>query len=280
MQAVKNHHNFFFKTLDPHVASGSSIKLSHIFSLAMAIMNIQSTAMKVGELAKQTGISVRTLHYYDEIGLLSPSGRTDADYRLYAQADIVRLQQIMSLRQLGFSLLEIRECLQSPDFSLHHTIQLHITRLREQIQLSHKLLHRLEIIDFHAATSITIDDLIQSIEAITMFEKYYTPEQLETLKQRRDSLGEERIHQVENEWEKLISQARTEMEKGTDPASEPVQNIAKRWQELINEFTGGNPGIEQSLTTMYQQEGVEAASRGMGDAALWEYMGRGIALLS
>jgi DNA-binding transcriptional MerR regulator len=63
-------------------------------------MTLQSTAMKVGELAKQTGISVRTLHYYDEIGLLSPSGRTESDYRLYAEADIVRLQQIMSLRQL------------------------------------------------------------------------------------------------------------------------------------------------------------------------------------
>jgi MerR family transcriptional regulator, thiopeptide resistance regulator len=250
-------------------------------------MTVKSTAMKVGELAKQTGISVRTLHYYDEIELLSPSGRTDADYRLYAEADIVRLQQIMSLRQLGFSLVEIRECLQKPDFSLHHTIQLHIARLREQIELSHKLLHRLEAIASlassvnasHAATSITVEDLIQTIEAITMFEKYYTPEQLETLKQRRESVGEERIRQVENEWEKLISQARTEMEKGTDPASVSVQNIAKRWRELIDEFTGGNPGIEQSLTRMYQQEGVEAASRGMGDAALWEYMGRAIALL-
>jgi MerR family transcriptional regulator, thiopeptide resistance regulator len=244
---------------------------------------MNTIAMKVGELAKQTGISVRTLHYYDEIGLLSPSGRTDADYRLYAEADIVRLQQIMSLRQLGFSLLEIKECLQSPNFSLHHTIQLHIARLREQIELSHKLLHRLEAIasvnDSHAATSITVDDLIQTIEVITMFEKYYTPEQLETLKQRRESFGEERIRQVENEWEKLIAQARAEMEKGTDPASESVQNIAKRWQELIDQFTGGNPGIEQSLTRMYQQEGVETASRGAGDSALWEYMGRAIALI-
>ncbi|MBW4511577.1 MAG: MerR family transcriptional regulator [Scytonematopsis contorta HA4267-MV1] len=243
-------------------------------------MTVKSTAMKVGELAKQTGISVRTLHYYDEIGLLSPSGRTEADYRLYDADDIIRLQQIMSLRQLGFSLIEIKECLQKPDFSLHHTIQLHITRLREQIELSQKLLHRLEAIAFHKAKSVNIEDLIQTIEAITMFEKYYTPEQLETLKQRRESLGEEQINQVENEWEKLIAQARAEMEKGTDPSSNSVQNIARRWRELIDEFTGGNPGIEQSLTTMYQQEGVETASRGLGDTALWEYMGKALTLLS
>jgi MerR family transcriptional regulator, thiopeptide resistance regulator len=115
---------------------------------------------------------------------------------------------------------------------------------------------------------------------MTMFEKYYTPEQLETLKQRRESLGEARIQQVENEWERLIAQARLEMEKGTDPSSDTVQKIARRWQELIAEFTGGNPGIEQSLNNMYQHEGVETASRGMGDAALWEYMGRAIDLLA
>lgn len=241
-------------------------------------MTTQSTAMKVGELAKQTGISVRTLHYYDEIGLLSPSERTGADYRLYTQPDIVRLQQIMSLRQLGLSLLEIQECLQHPDFSLYNTIQLHIKQLREQIELSHKLLYRLEAINSHSATSITVEHLIQTIEAITMFEKYYTPEQLETLKQRRELVGEERIKQVETEWQQLIEQARAFMEKGADPASELVQILARRWQGLIDEFTGGNSGIEQSLNTMYQQEGVETASRCVGDSALWEYMGKAIAI--
>lgn len=54
-------------------------------------------ALEVGDLAKQTGVSVRTLHYYNEIGLLSPSGRTESGYRLYATPDIMRLQQIVSL---------------------------------------------------------------------------------------------------------------------------------------------------------------------------------------
>jgi DNA-binding transcriptional MerR regulator len=50
-----------------------------------------SSLLKIGELAKQTGLSVRTLHYYDEIGLLVPSHRTEADHRLYSDADIMRL---------------------------------------------------------------------------------------------------------------------------------------------------------------------------------------------
>ncbi len=94
---------------------------------------------KVGELAKQTGLSVRTLHYYDEIGLMKPSHHTESGYRLYATEDIVRLQQIKSLRQLGFSLEEIRDCLDSPDFTPRRVIQLHLERLREQIALQQRL---------------------------------------------------------------------------------------------------------------------------------------------
>ena len=60
--------------------------------------------MKVGKLAKQTGVSIRTLHHYDEIGLLKPSHRTEAGHRLYTPGDIARLQQIKSLQHLGFSL--------------------------------------------------------------------------------------------------------------------------------------------------------------------------------
>ena len=74
-----------------------------------------SNFMKIGDLAQKTGLSIRTLHYYDEIGLLSPSHRTDVGYRLYSNQDIIRLQQIVSLRQLGFSLKEINECLKDPN---------------------------------------------------------------------------------------------------------------------------------------------------------------------
>ncbi|MEO0534482.1 MAG: MerR family transcriptional regulator [Cyanobacteria bacterium P01_A01_bin.123] len=235
--------------------------------------------MKVGKLAKQAGISIRTLHYYDEIGLLSPSQRTDTEHRLYGPEDIVRLQQIMSLRQLGFSLEEIRDCLEQPEFSLKHVTQLHINRLKEQIERSHQLLNRLEAIASTPDASVTIENLLQTIEAITMIENYYTPDQLETLKQRREQLGEDAIHQVEAEWTQLIAQARTAMENAVDPASEGVQRIAQRWQELIQMFTGGDAGIARSLNTMYQQEGPAKASQGAADAAVFEYMGGAIAIL-
>lgn len=237
-------------------------------------------ALKVGDLAKQTGVSVRTLHYYDEIGLLSPSGRTESGYRLYATPDIMRLQQIVSLRQIGFSLEEIRDCLEQRNFSLPDVMQLHIKRLQEQMEMSGKLLKRLEmIVEMNSAEAVSVDNLIQTIEAICMFEKYYTPEQLETLKQRRELLGEEAIRQGQENWQELIEQVRTEMTNGTDPNSKVVQNLAKRWLELVREFTGDDPEIAKSLNKMYQEEGSEVVTHGAVDAALSEYMGKAIAHL-
>lgn len=242
---------------------------------------MQSIALKVGDLAKQTGVSVRTLHYYDEIGLLSPSHRTEAGYRLYGREDIIRLQQIVSLRQIGFSLEEIRECLEQRNFSFDRVIQLHTARLREQIELSQKLLNRLEAIAQAVSSmqAVSVEAVIQNIEVMNMLEKYYTPEQLESLRQRQELIGEDRIQQVQAEWQALFEQARAEMAKGTDPASEPVKALACRSIKLIQEFTGGDPEIEQSLNRMWQQEQPEVVSRGMVDTSVMEYLARARAAL-
>src|SRR5262245_45281483 len=99
---------------------------------------------KVGELAKQTGLSVRALHYYEEIGLLSPSHRTGSGHRLYTASDVARLQQILSLRQLGFALDEIRECLKTKRFTPLRLIEQHLSHVRAQIALKERLCERLE----------------------------------------------------------------------------------------------------------------------------------------
>ena len=215
---------------------------------------------KVGELARRTGLSVRTLHYYDEIGVLSASQRTDGGHRLYTAGDVVRLQQIKSLRQLGFSLREIRECLDRPEFPLRRVIELHLLRLRERIELERRLCDRLEgVADrLGSGEEVSSGEFVETVmEVIGMserLEKYYTPEQLEYLEQRRREVGDERIRQAEAEWAELIERVRAEMEAGTDPSSERVQALAKRWMELVNEFTGGDPGIERSVGNMWRQE--------------------------
>lgn len=231
-------------------------------------------AIKIGELAKQTGVSVRTLHYYDEIGLLSPSKRTDAGYRLYTKADVVQLQQIISLRQIGFSLDQIRDCLNQNQFSPQDVVQMHLSKLREQMASHQKLYARLEAISsrLQSTSPPSIQDFIQLIEETIMFEKYYTPDQLDALKEKGETLGEESIQQFETEWQLLISQAQEAMANGVNPASDSLKPLARRSQELIELFTGGDTGITRSLNQIYQQEGAEAASRGAMDSAVMDYM--------
>lgn len=220
----------------------------------------EETAFKVGELAGRTGLSVRTLHHYDEIGLLSPSGRTGAGHRLYSAGDVLRLQQIRSLRSLGFGLEEIRALLEDPALSPKKVIELHVSGLKEQIRARQRFLRRLETVAerLGSAEEISAGELVDTamevIEMSEKIEKYYTPEQLEYLADRRRELGEERIRAAEEEWPQLMDAVRAEMEAGTNPQSERVRRLASRWMGLVEEFTGGDPGITRSLGDMWQQE--------------------------
>ena len=227
---------------------------------------------KVGDLARRTGLTVRTLQYYDDIGLLHPSYRTRSGHRLYVRKDIARLQQIVSLRELGFSLEEIRDCCSKAGFSPRRVIQLHIERLKGQIEIQSRLCERLEGIAqrLDSAKEISVEELIQTIE-VTRMSKYYTSEQQEELRQRAEAIGPERIREVEQKkWPELIAEVRAEMEKGTDPGSERIQELAKRWMNLVREFTGGNSGIERAAAQVWQQE---ESIHGYETAPMRELMG-------
>jgi MerR family transcriptional regulator, thiopeptide resistance regulator len=220
-------------------------------------------ALKVGELAKRTGLTVRTLHHYDEIGLLRPSLHTESGHRLYTAGDVARLQQVLSLRQLGFSLEEIAGCLARSGFSPLAVIRLHLARLRDQITLQRMLCERLEAVAarLESAGEVSADEFIRTIQEITMIESYYMPEQLETLKARGEQFGPERIRQSQEDWADLIAEVRVERDKGTDPMAPEVQALARRWMDLINAFTGGDPGIQGSLGRLWNEQGDTIAAQ-------------------
>ncbi|MCI0465307.1 MAG: MerR family transcriptional regulator [Gemmataceae bacterium] len=236
-------------------------------------------ALKVGELARRTGLTIRTLHHYDEIGLLKPSLHTESGHRLYTAGDVARLQQVISLRQLGFSLEDVRACLDRPGFSPLEVIRLHVARLREQIALQQGLCERLEAlaVHFQSAGEVSADEFLQTIEVMNMIENYYTPEQLEYLRKRREEMGpdsEALIEQGQADWAALLNDLRAEMEKGTDPADPKLQELEKRRQALVNAFTGGDPGIEQSLKRMWTEQGDKLATQYGYDPKLMEYLGK------
>jgi DNA-binding transcriptional MerR regulator len=238
-----------------------------------------TATLKVGALANRTGLTVRTLHHYDEIGLLSPSARTPAGHRLYREQDVVRLQQIASLKHLGLPLDEIKVCLSQPEYSLDRALELQIERIERQIarqvQLRDLVRHLRERL--RSTEGVSVEDLTRTIEATMNYEKYYTPEQLKKLERRREEVGDERIAEVQQEWADLFAAYAKAMEDGLDPASDEVQALADKSAALIAEFTGGDAGIHQSLSNMYRSEGGERvmSSHGMQLApGLWDYMSR------
>ncbi len=234
---------------------------------------------KVGELAKLTGITVRTLHHYDQIALLVPSLHSEAGHRLYSRKDLARLQQIISLKQLGFTLDEARDLLDNPDFRPDEAIRMQLERLRQQIRLQEDLRIRLEHLHelIRTQQDLSSAQLIEIIEVMKMTEKYFTPEQLDKIKKQGELFGPEKIREVENEWSSLIAKVRAELEKGTPPESSEVQMLAKRWKELVNMFTGGDPGITRSAQRYYSENPDRAAEFGI-DKELWQYVSKAMAI--
>lgn len=128
----------------------------------------------MNKLAKLAGVSVRTLHHYDQIGLLKPGERGfDSHYRYYHRAELLRLQQILFYRELGFPLKRIKSVLDDPEFDLLHSLEFQKTEIKSQIERSRVLLVTLEK---------TIDDVKNKNEMVTDKEMYegFTAEQAQT----------------------------------------------------------------------------------------------------
>lgn len=220
---------------------------------------------KVGQLSARTGISVRALHHYDAIGLLRPAARTGAGHRLYDEDDVRRLYRIAALRSLGMPLEEIGSAIDGG--GLERTVRAQIARLDEQIALAGRLRERLaRVLD--APT----DELMNTIEVMTMYDKYYSPEQLEQLSQRREALGEDGMQAAEDAWQRIADGLRAAHAAGTDPADPAVQALIDEADGLIAQFTGGDPGIRESLNRVHENEDPATATHGMFDGELMEYM--------
>lgn len=218
---------------------------------------------KVGQLAERTGLTVRALHHYDAMGLLSPSGRTDSNHqsghRLYTATDLARLQQVLSLKQLGFSLEEVRDYLARDDYDPREVVRLHLEQVRSRATELKRLEARLASLAdaLEKAEIVSADDFLTTIEEMTMIEKYYTPEQLAALQERREragEAGEEMIRQGPQQWADLQAEVQAAMDAGVAPTDPRAQELARRWYALVSAFTGGDPGLFRSLRTMYQNE--------------------------
>jgi DNA-binding transcriptional MerR regulator len=214
---------------------------------------------QASEFAQLTGVTVRTLHHYDRTGLLKPTGRTHAGYRLYGARDFARLQQIVTLKFIGLPLKQIKELLERKTLDLAETLRLQrevLEQRRRQLESALWAVNHAETVvarggepDWEAFKKIV--EVISMQQNNEWMKKYYTEEQLADLARRATP---EVLERGERDWKMLIKEVEEAEASGVDPASERAQQLAARWAALIEEFTGGDPGIRENLTRLYADQ--------------------------
>ncbi|MCQ6265121.1 MerR family transcriptional regulator [Fictibacillus sp. WQ 8-8] len=216
-------------------------------------MILNKNNWKVGELAKQTGLTVRMLHHYDKIGLFSPSQHSETGHRLYTESDIVRLQQIMSLKLLGFALEEIKEILENQNFNPLELIKVQLDDVKKRIRLQELLCSRLEKIYelLNNQQEVTHEQFINLIEVINLNkDKYFTQEQQEKMFKQ---FGLEKRKQYVSEWSDITAKIRVEYEKGTPPEDLDVTQLATQWNEFLKKLTFDDPEISKAAERYYKE---------------------------
>ena len=239
---------------------------------------MQDRTWKVGQLSKLTGITIRALHHYDDIELLSPISHTDSGHRLYSEWDIIKLQQIISLKQLGFSLDEIKEMFNSAEYNPQEVIKMQLQRLDEEIKIKeelHSQLQELKVV-FDTWKKPTPEQFINAIQLIRDQSKYFTEEQRIKLKKQYDNFNKTKIKESSNNWSELTSSLQYEMEKGTLPHSPIVIKLARKWQEGIELFSGGDKELVLSAERYYKDNPHAAKGSGMS-GELYEYITKALA---
>ncbi|NDJ55057.1 MAG: MerR family transcriptional regulator, partial [Chloroflexi bacterium] len=203
-----------------------------------------------------TGVTKRTLHYYDRVGLLKPSRKTEAGHRWYTHTDLLRLQQILTFKWIGFDLKQIKALLTQPDYDLLQSLrgQLHavegqITRLEAARDA---LAETIDRIDAEEAASdldpALVNTIIQGVlrgdQADTLWQ-FYSNEAQAGLQTRWIALSPEEQQAAEQDWVDLFAGFAAKQHL---PADHPeVQALAAQMQHLIDAFTGGDPEVEDGL---------------------------------
>jgi DNA-binding transcriptional MerR regulator len=218
---------------------------------------------KVREFAEKAGVTVRALHHYDRLGLLKPSGRTEAGYRLYSERDFARLQQIVTLKFIGLSLGEIKALLDERELDLAQTLRLQRRLLEEKRRQVTTAIHAIEEAErsLQEGTAPRLAALKKIIEVMEMqnnmewTKKYYSEEAQDKIEKKAATFSPQMQAQISQQWSELIRDVETAIRQNEDPSGLKARNLAERWSTLVRGFTGGDPDIQKGLNRLYQDQG-------------------------
>lgn len=238
----------------------------------------------VKQLSDLAGVSVRTLHYYDEIELLKPTSVGANGYRYYEDDDLLRLQQILFYREIGLELMQIKEILDSPDFDLVSALRSHRHVLQEKIERLQKLVTTVDSTIMHVAGEVKMTKR-------RLFEAFSDEKQKEYEREARLQWDPKIVNDSVKRWGSYTpaqKQAIGEegnavyndlvdaIEAGKAPTSEEVQAILRRWHNHLRYFYEPNLDILRGLGELYNSHPDFIANFKKIHPNLSEYMREGI----
>ena len=202
--------------------------------------------ISIRRLTKETGVTVRTLRYYDQIDLLKPSGKTEGGHRLYSEADVIRLQQILFLKEMGFSLKESANMLVKGELNLKDSLENNFDLYRKNKRNS---------IEWRVLQAVVYSvDVEGELDWKVMFELIQLSKQSSRIREifQNDVFSKEEqklLHNLPNmseedpnvlEWVDLLKQLRTFMKDGKEVASDEVQEATKKLMQKCLEMANGD----------------------------------------
>lgn len=250
-------------------------------------MNTRSpNSYRIKEFADMTKVTVRALHHYDRIGLLKPSARTESGYRIYSEQDLVRLQQIITLKFMGFPLERIKAILARPTFALRKALGIQIEAVDTEIGRLRKAAKALR------AMAETLDKgglvewkkVINLMEVIKMSDeakkewtkKFFSEADMKEFAEIGNKYTPEAMQDYQNKWAALI--AEVEKNLNADPAGPLAQSLAESWTALLNEGYGGHEELLQKIGRANQeamktgQHPMTPSGKPPFDQRVWEFI--------
>lgn len=221
--------------------------------------------LKIGELALRAGVTVRTLHHYDGLGLLSPSTRSNGGNRLYSEADAARLGRIQVLKQGGHSLEQIKQMLQADSLSPAELISRQLESLAAQQRHIEKLRVRLLRLNqkIGKGTVLLGIDWIDMLEMLALQEEVLSASEIAAL-----LAVEERLDDVERDWELLVADVQSAIAAQTPGHSPHAQALAWRWMRLVHLTVAEDAELAFKLTALQRNSRRAQQLNGIHDAML------------
>jgi MerR family transcriptional regulator, thiopeptide resistance regulator len=229
------------------------------------------STFRIQGFAKLAGVTVRALHHYDRLKLLSPAHRSERGYRLYCHEDLGRLERILALRYLGLPLREIAALLNTPVGRGAEPLTVTLARQRAALgerrdgldrvlrAIEHAQQRAQDIAETEGAEPEwllyqTILKEIHMQEATDWTEKYYSPKAVEALRERRAALTPEQGAELGARWKALYADIQSALDRDVSPDSVEGRALVARWMRLGDEFSLGNQEIGEGFRRLYDDE--------------------------